>query len=70
MSKAVFICKDCDETKEVYFNAGTKPEIPTCEKCGKKMNRKFGNINKGRIIPDDILYVNRMMSNQSFNNRN
>lgn len=65
MSKAIFICKDCNETKEVNFEAGTKPLSPICEKCGKEMKRKFGNVIKGRVVPDDILYVSRMMSHQS-----
>lgn len=65
MSKAIFICKDCDVTKEVNFEAGNKPTAPVCEKCGKEMKRKFGNVNKGRIIPDDLLYISRMMSYQS-----
>jgi len=65
MSKAIFICKDCDEIKEINFEAGTKPLAPVCEKCGKEMKRKFGNVSKGRIVPDDILYVSRMMSHQS-----
>jgi DNA replicative helicase MCM subunit Mcm2 (Cdc46/Mcm family) len=65
MSKATFICKDCDITKEVGFETGTKPVAPVCEKCGKEMKRKFGNVNKGRIIPDDLLYISRMMTYQS-----
>ena len=65
MSKAIFICKDCDVIKEVNFEAGNKPVAPVCEKCGKEMKRKFGNVNKGRIIPDDLLYISRMMSYQS-----
>lgn len=65
MSKAIFICKECDETKEVSFEPGNKPVAPICEKCDKEMKRKFGSVNKGRIIPDDLLYISRMMSYQS-----
>ena len=41
MSKAIFICKECDETKEVSFEPGNKPVAPICEKCDKEMKRKF-----------------------------
>ena len=68
MSKAIFICNDCDNTKEIDFETGSRPEPPVCEKCNKEMKRKFGNVNKGRVIPDDILYVSRMMSYHSSKN--
>ena len=68
MSKATFICSECDLTKDVNFEVGTKPETPHCDKCGMEMKRKFGKIGKGSIIPDDIMYVSRMMSYQSHRN--
>lgn len=68
MSKAIFICKDCNETKNINFETGEKPTTPLCDKCGKEMKRKFGNVGKGRVIPDDIMYVSRMMSHHSSKN--
>ena len=65
MSKATFICNECNETRETLFEAGNKPEAPVCPKCGKEMKRKFTKIGKGSIVPDDIMYVSRMMSYQS-----
>lgn len=65
MSKATFICEICNEERDVFFNAGTKPASPICEKCKKEMKRKFGKINVGRVIPDDIMYASRMMAYHS-----
>lgn len=65
MTKATYVCNECNETRDVLFEPGKKPDSPICEKCGKEMKRKFNKVGKGSIIPDDIMYVSRMMSYQS-----
>lgn len=58
------MCDECKKEETVSFNVGEKPNAPVCENCKKKMKRKF-KVGKGSIIPDDIMYVSRMMSYQS-----
>lgn len=64
MSKAHYEC-DCGNKKDITFTPGEKPSAPVCENCKKEMKRKFNKVGKGSIIPDDIMYVQRMMSYQS-----
>ena len=52
MALSTFTC-ECGNSTTQTFTPGKLPEV-ICEKCGKKMLKKFGKVEEGTVLPKNV----------------